>query len=202
MADVRRAHRISLANISAPSADRKANGAPDEDLSENDIQALVGDARRGNRRSFEVLYRRYRPPVFRLARFSLGPECDDAVAEVFVRAWKDLPRYKRSKVPFVSWLYGIARHVVTDELRRRGRVEHRAELPETGIEHPVDDRLDLAAALAQLPPAQREIIEMKYLLGLTNPEVAHVLRTSIGAVNAKQWRALKALKEILERGSA
>ena len=202
MDDARRAHRTSRANIPGPSADRKADEATSEDLSEDDIQALVDDARRGNRRSFEALYRRYRPPIFRLARFSLGPDCEDAVAEVFVRAWKGLPRYKRSKVPFVSWLYGIARHVVTDELRRRGRVDHRAELPETGIEHSLDDSLDLAAALEQLPRSQREIIEMKYLLGLTNPEVARALRTSIGAVNAKQWRALKSLKDILERDSS
>jgi DNA-directed RNA polymerase specialized sigma24 family protein len=40
---------------------------------------------------------------------------------------------------------------------------------------------------------------MTYLMGITNPEVAAALKTSVGAVNAQQWRALKALRKALER---
>jgi DNA-directed RNA polymerase specialized sigma24 family protein len=42
------------------------------------------------------------------------------------------------------------------------------------------------------------VIELKYLVGLSNTEVASAMEVSTGAVNAKQWRALKALAEVLE----
>ena len=44
----------------------------------------------------------------------------------------------------------------------------------------------------------RQVIELKYLVGMTNEEVAAAMGTTPGAVNAKQWRALKALADVLE----
>ena len=52
-----------------------------------------------------------------------------------------------------------------------------------------------------LPTEQRQIIEMKYFMGMRNPEVADVLNTSVSAVNGRQWRALAALRDRLEEGS-
>jgi DNA-directed RNA polymerase specialized sigma24 family protein len=45
------------------------------------------------------------------------------------------------------------------------------------------------------------VIELKYLVGMSNAEVAAAMDTSLGAVNAKQWRALKALADVLEEKS-
>lgn len=168
----------------------------------------VERARGGDRQAFGELYKLYRPAIFRLVRASLGRDAEDAVAETFVRAWAGLPRYRKTGAPFVSWLYGIARHVVVDTLRVRGRTEAWDELSETSeiVAGGADldpaaggADLDLAAALARLPKRQRQIIEMKYLMDLANPEVARALGISIGAVNAKQWRALRALEKMLEQ---
>jgi RNA polymerase sigma-70 factor (ECF subfamily) len=162
------------------------------------VAGLVRSAQAGDRDAFGELYRMYVPRVFRLARFSLGTGAEDAVSETFTRAWTALPRYRDTGAPFVAWLYGIARHVVTDQLRTRGRSEPRETVPDRMVHEEHDDRLDLAAAMAELPEEQRRVIEMKFLMGLTNPEVARVLGKSIGAVNAQQWRALRALKGVLE----
>jgi len=111
---------------------------------------------------------------------------------------KGLPGYKDTGAPFLAWLYGIARHVMADEFRRRARVEPRADLPDGRVEWKVDDELTLAAAIRGLPDEQRQVIELKFLMGATNAEVAAALGKSEGAVNAKQWRALGALRKMLE----
>lgn len=62
----------------------------------------------------------------------------------------------------------------------------------------MDDKLSLAAAIRQLPDEQRQVVELKFLMGATNAEVAATLGKSVDAVNAKQWRALAALRKTLE----
>lgn len=163
-----------------------------------DTTELIERAQKGDKQAFGALYTEHYSAIYRLARLYLGDAAEDVVGETFLRAWTALPRYRHMGAPFVSWLYGITRHVVTDELRRRKRTEPRYSLPEKGIEKSEDDRLALNAALARLPVEQRKVIEMKYLLGMKNPEVAAILGKSIGAVNAMQWRALQALRDGLE----
>jgi RNA polymerase sigma-70 factor (ECF subfamily) len=134
----------------------------------------------------------------RLHLGDLGDGAEDAVAETFLRAWAALPRYRFTGAPFVAWLFGIARHVVLDEVARGRRVMPREELPERTRGWEVDDRLTLAQALERLPAAQRRVVELKYLAGMKNAEVASALGKSKGAINAMQWRALGTLREILE----
>ena len=162
------------------------------------LQRWVERAKEGDRDAFGDLYRQYHPPVFRLARAHLSEGAEDAVAETFLRAWKALPRYRSTGAPFLAWLYGIARHVIADEFRRRAKVEPRPDLPDRGVEWAVDDKLSLAEAIRRLPDEQRQVVELKFLMGATNAQVAAVLGKSEGAVNAQQWRALAALRRMLE----
>ena len=176
-------------------------GPKAEPLAETEVAVLVERARDGDREAFGVLYQEYRTRIFNLARFSLShSHAEDAVGETFVRAWAGLPRYRDMGVPFVAWLYGIARHVVTDTQRAGMRVEPQAE-PRLDEPDPRDgelDRLTLGAALSQLPDEQRAVIELKFLAGLTNEEVGAALGKTPGAVNTQQWRALAALRAFLE----
>lgn len=176
-------------NISRRSLDRKIE---DPDVREHERE-LVARAQGGDREAFEELYRTHAPAVARLVRFRMGSEDEDAVAEVFFRAWRGLGGYRDAGVPFSAWLYGIARHVAIDELRKRGRTEPTEELPDREVEPMTADLMTLRGAIDQLPAEQRQVIELKYLLGLTNDEVAAAMGCSAGAVNAKQWRALRTL---------
>ena len=164
-------------------------------------RAVVDRARAGDVDAFGQLFRAHHPRVYRLARARLPHElAEDAAAETFTRAWKGLPRYKPTSAPFVGWLYGIARHVVIDMARADARTDLAAEValdphdPWLGR----DDLLALADAVRTLPDEQRIVIELKFLAGLTNDEVAAVLHKQPGAVNAQQWRALRALERALE----
>jgi RNA polymerase sigma-70 factor (ECF subfamily) len=161
------------------------------------ILELVLASQQNDREAFGHLYRIYYRRIYNLARFYLPQQAEDVVAETFVRAWAAIVRYKDTGRPFVAWLYGIARHVVADELKGQRRVEPREELPDSPTESPEDDRIMLAMGLARLPTEQRRVLELKYLLGLSHGEIAAALRKSVGAVKALRWRGLQKLAAIL-----
>lgn len=185
------------AYISGPTADG-TDERPPQVRSIDPTRDLVRAAKEGDRDAFGQLYRLHHASIVRLVRFRLGADHEDAVSEVFLRAWAALPRHRDTGAPFAAWLYGIARHVVADEIARRIRSQPMSEVPEIPFEPRDDDRLTLAEALGRLPDEQRQVIELKYLVGLKNPEVAEAFGISAGAVNAKQWRALRSLRAILE----
>lgn len=161
------------------------------------VDASVARAAAGDREAFGVLYRRHYGAIYRYCRLRLGGDGEDAASEVFVRAWAALPRYKKTDVPFLAWLYGIARHIVTDVLRTRGRTVAVAEPSGGARDFDTAATIDLMQAISELPRDQRRVIEMKYLLGMRNPEVAFAMSKGVGAVNAQQWRALGSLREKL-----
>lgn len=188
------------ANISGRSGDMAVVGRRPHDEEADDSRQLVDRARKGDRDAFGILYRRHYPSVYRLARFYLDG-AEDVAAETFLRAWSALPRYRDTGAPFSAWLYGIARHVVSDARRAQLRVVPSEVLPDRGVEQDGDSHLLVASLLERLSEDQRKVIEMKYLLGMTNPEVSAHLKKSIGAVSALQWRALKSLREFMEQDS-
>lgn len=185
------------ANISVPNSDVQARSHVDDVRTSDRVALLVERAKSGDRDAFGELYRACYGPLYRAVRFHLGAAAEDVVAETFLRAWAGIERYRDTGAPFIAWLHGIARHVVADELARRRRVEPRAEPPEHAREPSMDERLTLAQAMDRLPQEQRQVLELKFLVGLTNSEVAAALGKTTGAVNAKQWRALVALRQIL-----
>jgi RNA polymerase sigma-70 factor, ECF subfamily len=189
--------QASAANISRLSSDGKGE-EPDGRAHE---RALVERAKGGDRDAFGELYKEHAMAVARVVRFRLGRDDEDAVSEVFLRAWRGLASYRDTGVPFSAWLYAIARHVAIDLLRTSVRSEPRADVPDREVDEMTAELLALHDAIEQLPTEQRQVIELKYLVGLSNGEVAAAMDTSPGAVNAKQWRALKALADVLEESA-
>ena len=66
----------------------------------------------------------------------------------------------------MAWLYGIARHVVADELSRQSRTQPVADMPVSLTRWAEDDRLALVEAIDKLPAEQRQVVEMKFFMGL------------------------------------
>jgi RNA polymerase sigma-70 factor (ECF subfamily) len=87
--------------------------------------------------------------------------------------------------------------VVGDALRVKGRTVPHETVPDRAVEPMTAELLSLRDAVERLPTEQRQVVELKYLVGMTNAEVADALGVSPGAVNAKQWRALRSLAEAL-----
>ena len=135
-------------------------------------------------------------------------EANDAVAEVFLAAWRrieDLPTGEGVR----PYLYGIARNKVLNSRRsigRRTRLARKAsalapEIP-AGPEaivmaHAEADTVD--AALAALGPNDREIIQLRAWEELTGPQIAEVLGISTAAAHKRLARALDRLANQLRR---
>jgi len=192
----RAGHAEIGAYISAPTHDRNVDGTT-QVVPLDPTRRLVVRAREGDRDAFAQLYREHYPAIFRLCRFRLGSDVDDAVSEVFTRAWRSIPSYRDVGIPFRAWLYGITRHVIVDELRRRDRFRPTDDIPDQVVEPMTVELMALRDAVELLPRKQRRVVELKFLIGFTNDEVASALGTSPGAVNAMQWRAMKTLANIL-----
>lgn len=160
-----------------------------------------------DRREFATLYRQYLPQVYRYCHQRLGSkeEAEDATSQVFAQALAALPRFEHRGGSFRSWLFTIAHNVVMDEGRRA-----RPSLPLEAVDRVVaetigpdeaaihaEERRMIAALLHQLPPPQRQLLELR-MAGLNGVEIAAVLGRSHGAVRKLQYRTLLRLRDMLE----
>jgi RNA polymerase sigma-70 factor, ECF subfamily len=177
---------------------------------------LDGDARvvalaKSDPRAFAPLYARYFDPVYRYCYRRLGhPEAAaDATSHVFAKALAALPGYREDAPSFRSWLFAIAHNVIADDLRARrpvAPIDKAAHVAATGPspeESVLTDETGrtVHTLLGQLPPEQRQILELR-LAGLTGPEIAATLGRSLGAVKIAQVRAFARLRATFEASSA
>lgn len=135
------------------------------------------------------------------------PWTDDAVQETLVSVHAARHTYDRRR-PFAPWYYAIARNRLVDVLRREGRVKLREvgvdTLPETpgpaqdgGTARGDVDIDAVRAALAALPPRQREVVEALKLRDESVRQVAGRLGMSQSAVKVTAHRGYRALKRLL-----
>ena len=130
------------------------------------------------------------------------------VIYVFLRSWRNLGRYQPSQGSLVSWLLSIAHNRAIDELRSRRGKDARREVsdedlqPQAVIDPGFDEALlrgEVQGALADLPPAQREVIELVFWGGLTRREIADRLDLPLGTVHTRLRLGMDKLRGMLRR---
>jgi len=174
-------------------------------LTEDDPDAaLLARVGRGEPRAAHELVARKLPRVLALAVRLLGRrgEAEEVAQEVFVRAWKQAPRWQVGQARFDTWLHRVALNLCYDRLRGR----HDEAPLEQGLHvaDPApapDERLaaaqrsaHVAAALAALPVRQREAVVLQYYQELSNGEAAETMGISIEALESLLARARRALR--------
>lgn len=167
-------------------------------------RGLVDRAVRGDGDAWEALYRRAYPKLLAFARARLDPEgAKDAVAETMSRAVDSIHSYRWEGRAFDAWLFGILRHVITDAHRRQGRSRHVPEDHERAGPGPLDtvvaaeEHRAVRTAFARLSDADRDVLELRVVAGLSAEDVAKVLGRRPGAVRMAQSRALTRLRQLL-----
>jgi RNA polymerase sigma factor (sigma-70 family) len=158
------------------------------------------------------IYTAYAPALFRFFLAAVGdrPTAEDLTGDVFRSAIEGLPRFRGPVEALGGWLFGIARHDLSDYRRRQARrlVQPLDDLLEeaalaTGADDPEElaiERIEgdrVLAALRQLSPDQREVLLLRLAANLTAPEVARILHKSTEAVKALQRRGLARLARLL-----
>jgi len=159
-------------------------GATDEEL----MSAWVA----GDARAFEQLFARLAPRVhgFFLRSFRDEAVADDLLQVTFMKVHRAREQF-RPGLRLAPWLFAVAARVRVDELRRRLRLpedadeEAIANAEDPGMDDPpldTDVRDAVRAALDALPESQRTVIHLHRYEGMTFPEIAGVLGTSVNSV--------------------
>lgn len=189
---------------------RDSTGEPGV-LSDEALMALVA---RGEDGALASLYDRYSRTVYGLSLRILGSaeQAEEIVQETFWRVWNRSATFQSGNGQFAPWLFGIARNLCIDELRRRrarpatGRGGDELLLLSIPDAQPqVEDltweaerRRLILGALADLPADQRQVVELAYFGGLSQREIADQLRSPLGTVKTRIRLALQKLKGVLQ----
>lgn len=171
-----------------------------------DDKALVERAQQCDSEAFGKLYECYADRIYGYILLKIGnaTEAEDLTEQVFLRALENINSFSWRGIPFVAWLFRIARNQAIDHLRaKRATCSLDSALtlscPEPGPEMTLElnvSRKELAWAISQLTEAQQQVIALKFAGGLKNAEVAQVMNKSEGAVKALQHSAIAALRRI------
>lgn len=170
----------------------------------------------GRQDAFAKIMRRHRDPIYRLIRGYVGDpeEAVDLVQECFTSAFRNLDRFDQKR-PLRAWLSRIAINKCRDWSRRRA-VRHFIHWPATEsqttavldptpqLDEAAEDRQELERlweALAELPRSIKEPLLLQAIEGLSQSEVAAVLRISEKAVETRVYRARRKLASIRDDGS-
>jgi RNA polymerase sigma-70 factor (ECF subfamily) len=158
----------------------------------------------GDPDAFGELFRRHRDQMWALAlRVTRDPEvAADAVQEAFIAAFRSADSF-RGEAAVTTWLHRIVVNSCLDRLRR---IKPVAQLPDADLSvladphdhhHGVDLRIDVRAALDQLPEGQRMALVLVDMHGLSIGEAARILRVAEGTVKSRCSRGRSAMVPLL-----
>ena len=174
-----------------------------------EVESLVAQAAGGDTEAFGRIYDIYADRIYRhiYYRTSNIEDARDLTQEVFVKAWQALPKYKRTKTPFLGWLFTISHNRVIDYYRTKKDysylkdeivMEDSKRSPEKLVEDQFTQQ-EVRRAILQLPEDQQQVILMSFIEGFEYSEIASALNKSEGNIRVIVHRALKKMREILGR---
>lgn len=177
---------------------------------ETDELVLISRAAQGDREAFGRLYEQYVFKVFRHIYYLVNDSqlAEDLTAQTFLNALEAIHRYEIRGVPFLAWLLRIASNLTVNH-KKVQRTDGSRRLPETveayGTEYSPEESCEAKVdgeriweGVRRLRGDQRQVIVMRFIDGLSYPDIAHVLGKSVGAVRVIQYRALSTLRRLLE----
>ena len=190
-----------------------------EQLRSLDDSAVVSAFLEGEERAFAELVERYQNRLLNFVYRTVGDRerAEDLVQEVFIRVYRHLHRFDRSK-KFSTWVYTIASNLAKNELRNRSRnplvlfqtIKGRGEEDDRPVdfEDPgtrPDDlyrkrhlRALVEETVAALPEHHREVFVLRELEGKSYEEIAEITDCNLGTVKSRLNRARNAFASIIE----
>jgi RNA polymerase sigma-70 factor (ECF subfamily) len=183
-------------------------------------EVLIGRFRRGDERSFDILFDRYKGRIYTfIVRFVRDRKtAEDILQETFIRVFRKA-RHFRHEAKFSTWLYTIAANLCRDQLKRAKRrkkvsldaavTDQKGGSQVTSWIQAIPDSSDgprveaekrelsreVLLALEELPESSRLVIELHVMHGLRYREVAEVLGCPVGTVQSRMHNAVQLLRE-------
>jgi len=187
-----------------------------EKLTSTEIERLVAKTQKGDEKSFELLFQAFFPKILRYTSFKIPEqEVEDIVSDIFLKVVEKINSYKvDKKAGFNAWIFCIAHNKIIDFYRQKKeilglendeegenfflQIQDESPLPNESANHSFN-RKRLQSILKKMPLPQREILELKYLEGFTNNEIARITGKSEGNIRVLQLRALREIRKLWER---
>jgi RNA polymerase sigma-70 factor, ECF subfamily len=169
--------------------------------SESLVLAAVTRAKAGDDDAMRYLYLRYADNVYGYVCSIVRDEheAEDVTQQIFAKLMTKLRSYEPRSVPFSAWILRIAHNASIDHMRARRAVpceEVRSpELEDGDVSR--ERARDLQTALSKLPSEQRDVIVMRFVLGLSPKEIAERIGRSEDAVHGLQHRGRTTLRREL-----
>ncbi|MDH3546434.1 MAG: sigma-70 family RNA polymerase sigma factor [Gammaproteobacteria bacterium] len=163
--------------------------------------ALLGRVRRGDRGAFSELYRLYHPRLYGYLRRLLQDPAtvEEVLDDVMLVVWKDAGKFRGGSA-VSSWVFGIAYRKALTSMR----AERRYQAP---LDHSTDaetvasaDKQHvewIRAALIQLSPDHRQVVELTYFSGFSYQEIAEIADCPVNTVKTRMFHARRRLKVLL-----
>lgn len=176
---------------------------------------LLSRIEQGDSAALDALYARYASPVHSFVWKILrsAEDTEDVVMDVFWQIWRQAGQYDASRGAPPAWIFAVARSRAIDRRRQRHRREDRTisfDDPLVNLD-PLDEQAPpdqvashrqardlMREAVAELPPAQREAIELAFFQGLTHVEIADRLKKPLGTIKTRIRQGLIRLKKTLD----
>lgn len=164
------------------------------------MEDLAARFKAGDEDAVRAVVSQYSGAVQTIARSMLSsPELiAEVVQQTFVKAWRAAATFDESR-DFKPWLYSIARRTAIDVIRRESKPTAGAhDQPVDVAVHPVSfertwEIYEVRQALDELPPEERTVMQLSFLVGLTHQQIAERLGVPIGTVKSRTGRAKKRL---------
>lgn len=164
-------------------------------------RAMLEQFRDGDALAVKAVYDEYGGPVYALSLSVLRDRdlAADATQQTFFKAWKASATYDPDR-EFRPWIYAIARRTAIDIYRKRKRIVPSDDVDDVvtapGLET-TWEVFEVRAALDKLPDAERMVVQLSHLEGLTHTEIAERLGIPVGTVKSRSHRAHQRLAALL-----
>lgn len=176
------------------------------DVEDEVLIRRLGESR-DDERALSELYDRYVGVVYGVGLRYLADRtlAEDLVQDVFTSIWRNAATFDPAKASFSTWVYRITRNRATDLIRRR-----KVRVRTVGSDIPIEPKeadptenlslsFDIASSLSRLSPKHREVLNLAYMEGLSQREIAHRTDTPLGTVKSRTSAALRALRETIQQ---
>jgi len=192
-----RARRVSIGRRGSPTSTVIAVSDADGDALDHDADRwLVDKVRAGDVDAYEVLVRRHRDRIYRIALRMLGNphDAEDVAQDVVIQLWTALAGFVGSST-FTTWLYRIVVNRCLNHLQRRRHTRPVLDAdspPAPGAEETVIAEQRAAAtlrAIAALPPDLRAVLVLYQMEGLSYREVGAITNLTESTVRGRLHRA-------------
>lgn len=174
-------------------------------------EQIIENARKGDKDAFGEIYKIYLDRIYRFVYFLVRDEplAEDITQNVFIKAWMKIGEFSLKRGTMQAFLFAIARNLVIDEQRKKkalpldGEAENfipsGENLEEKVIRSETNEQL--MKFLNRLPETDKQIVIMKYFEDMEYQEIAGVVKKNVVAVRVRLFRALKTVREFLEKGA-